>query len=251
MMSEAPKANRPAPPQFDNLEDEREHRKQRLVAAFRVFSKYGYDEGVMGHISVRDPIKTDHYWTNPLALSFNLIKTSDLVLQNHKGEIVHGHGYVHGGALLLHPPIQKLRPDINAIAHTHSIFGKTWCSLGRKLDPITTESAVFYQAHDVFDSFKHGEGEALANAVGNNKGLLLKNHGLVTFGKTVDEAAYWFISMERSCQAQLLAEAVGKPELIEHERAQQVSNRFTSDMGWLNFQPYYDTIVKENPELFQ
>ncbi|MNW38794.1 Decarboxylase NovR [compost metagenome] len=250
-MTTAPKATRPSPPKFDNLEDEREHRKRRLVAAFRIFAKYGYDEGVMGHISARDPILTDHYWTNPLALSFNLITVDDLVLQNHKGEIVHGHGYVHGGALQLHLPIQKLRPDIMAIAHTHSIYGKTWCALGRKLDPITTESAVFYEAHDVFDSFKHGEGEALASAIGNHKGLLLKNHGLVTFGQTVDEAAYWFISMERSCQAQLLAEAAGKLELIGEERARQVSQRFTPDMGWLNFQPYYDTIAKELPELFR
>ncbi|MEK3686775.1 class II aldolase/adducin family protein [Paenibacillus sp. FSL R10-2736] len=250
-MTTNPKATRLQPPQFDNLEDEREHRKQRLVAAFRIFAKFGYDEGVMGHISVRDPIKTDHYWTNPLALSFNLITADDLVLQNHNGEIVHGHGHVHGGALQLHLPVQKLRPDINAIAHTHSIYGKTWCALGRKLDPITTESAVFYQAHDVFDSFRHGEGEALANAVGSNKGLLLKNHGLVTFGKTVDEAAYWFISMERSCQAQLMAEAVSKPELIPPERAAQVSQRFTPDMGWLNFQPYYESIVREHPELFR
>ncbi|MBJ6361601.1 class II aldolase/adducin family protein [Paenibacillus sp. GCM10012307] len=248
-MAVIPKGTRPEPPVFTNLEDEREYRKIRLAAAFRVFAKFGYDEGVMGHISVRDPIKTDHYWTNPLALSFKLIKASDLVLQNYNGEIVHGHGHVHGGALQLHLPLQKLRPDIIAIAHTHSIYGKTWSSLNRLIDPITSESAVFYKAHDVFDSYKHGEGEALANAVGDHKALLLKNHGLVTFGKTVDEAAYWFISLERACQAQLLAEAVGTPEQIPQERAEKISNLFTPAMGWLNFQPYYDSIIQEQPDL--
>ncbi|NHN31778.1 class II aldolase/adducin family protein [Paenibacillus agricola] len=248
-MATFPKGTRPTPPVYEHLEDEREHRKQRIAAAFRVFAKFGYDEGVMGHISVRDPIKTDHYWTNPLGLSFKLIKASDLVLQNHQGEIVHGHGYVHGGALQLHLPIQKLRPDINAIAHTHSIYGKTWSSLNRTIDPITSESSVFYKAHEVFDSYKHGEGEALANSVGTNKALILKNHGIVTFGKSVDEAAYWFISLERACQAQLLVEAVGTPEHIPSERAEKISQLFSPDMGWLNFQPYYESIIREQPDL--
>ena len=77
-------------PIFSNLEDERQHRKERLAAAFRVFAKLGYEEGVMGHISARDPIKTDHYWTNPFGLSFGLIKASDLVLMSPEGKIASG-----------------------------------------------------------------------------------------------------------------------------------------------------------------
>ncbi|KAL6231104.1 class II aldolase/adducin N-terminal [Aspergillus navahoensis] len=77
-------------PRFDNLEDERLYRKQHLAAAFRVFADRGFDEGVAGHISVRDPILTDHFWINPLSAHFSLIKVSDLILVDEDGNVVEG-----------------------------------------------------------------------------------------------------------------------------------------------------------------
>jgi len=105
-------------PTFTNVEDERQHRKERLAAAFRVFAKLGYEEGVMGHISVRDPEWTDHYWTNPFGLSFGLIKASDLVLTSPDAKIVAGHGLVHPGGIQLHLPILRDNPHIISAAHT-------------------------------------------------------------------------------------------------------------------------------------
>jgi ribulose-5-phosphate 4-epimerase/fuculose-1-phosphate aldolase len=72
----------------------------------------------------------------------------------------------------------------------------------------------------------------------------------LTVGHTVDEAVWWFITMERSCQAQLLAEAAGTPVFIDKDMAahtaKQVGNHFS---GWLNFQPLYERIVREQPDL--
>ena len=80
--------------------------------------------------------------------------------------------------------------------------------------------------------------------------MVLQNHGLITVGQSVDEAAWWFITMERSCQAQLMAEAVGKPVLIEPEHAAQTHGTVGSSLaGWFSFQPLYDVIVAEQPEL--
>ncbi|MHB1787699.1 MAG: class II aldolase/adducin family protein, partial [Acidimicrobiales bacterium] len=70
------------PPTFDSVEDERLHRKQRLAAGFRLFSRFGFDEGVAGHITARDPERTDHFWVNPFAMHFGQIKVSDLILVN-------------------------------------------------------------------------------------------------------------------------------------------------------------------------
>ena len=69
-------------PRFDNTEDERRHRKQRLAAAFRLFGRFGFDEGVAGHITARDPELVDHFWVNPLGMSFNHIRVKDLILVN-------------------------------------------------------------------------------------------------------------------------------------------------------------------------
>ena len=62
-----------AMPVFDNVDDHRRHLKQRLAAAFRLFGKFGFSEGVAGHITARDPELTDHFWVNPFAVDFSLI----------------------------------------------------------------------------------------------------------------------------------------------------------------------------------
>ena len=82
------------------------------------------------------------------------------------------------------------------------------------------------------------------------KAAILRNHGLLTVGRSVDEAAWWFITMERSCQAQLLAEAAGTPVLIDPDMARLTSSQVGSHMaGWFSFQPLFDRIVREQPDL--
>lgn len=243
---------RPQPPVFASFGEERQHRKERLAAACRIFHKLSFEEGVMGHISVRDPERTDHYWTNPYAFSFGAIRASDLVLYNFKGEIVEGDTkFIHRGGTLIHIPILETRPDVISAVHTHSIYGRAWSTLGRLLDPISAEAAVFYNKHAIYDSFEHGEGYSLAQAIGDNRALLLKNHGIVTVGQSVDEAAYLFVSMEKACQVQLLAEAAGKPISLSPKHAGEVASRVTPYVGWLNFQPMFQGIVKEQPDLLQ
>src|SRR5213595_3149111 len=78
------------PPHFDTVEAERKHRKQRLAAAFRLFAHFGYEEGVAGHITARDPERPDHFWVNPFGAPFAHIRVSDLILINHEGEVVEG-----------------------------------------------------------------------------------------------------------------------------------------------------------------
>jgi ribulose-5-phosphate 4-epimerase/fuculose-1-phosphate aldolase len=245
----------PSPPQFDNVEDERLHRKQRLAAAFRLFSKFGFEEGVAGHITARDPELLDHFWVNPFAMSFAHIRVSDLILVNDKGDVVEGDRAVNTAAFVIHSQVHAARPDVVAAAHSHSLYGKAWSALGRKLDPITQDACAFHNDHALFDDYTGvvldlEEGKRIAHSLGDSKAVILRNHGLLTVGHSVDEAAWWFITMERTCQAQLLAEAAGTPVLIEAENAAvtagQVGHHFA---GWLSFQPLYDKIVRDQPDL--
>jgi ribulose-5-phosphate 4-epimerase/fuculose-1-phosphate aldolase len=234
---------------------ERKLRKERLAAALRVFGKFGFDEGVAGHITVRDPELTDHFWVNPMGKSFKLMTVSDLLLVSHTGEVVEGNGLLNGAAFTIHSRIHMAHPEVTAAAHAHSIYGKAWSSLGRKLDPLTQDSCAFYNDHALLDDFTGvvldcDEGERIAEVLGDNKAVILQNHGLLTVGQSVDEAAWWYVTMERSCQAQLLAEAVGKPVLIAPEHATQTHGTVGSHLaGWFSFQPLYDVIVAEQPEL--
>ncbi len=251
------KANQSVEPEtFDNFEDERLYVKKRLTAGFRLFGKLGFDEGSAGHITVRDPEHSDRFWVNPFGVSFKQIKMSELLLVNHDGEILEGDGILNAAAFAIHSGIHKARPDVMAAAHSHSVYGKTWSSLGRKLDPLTQDSCAFYNDHVVFNDFTGvvldpSEGKRIAKDLGQNKAAILLNHGLLTVGTCVDTAVWWYITMERSCQAQLMAEAAGTPVFVRPDIAEITYGDVGNEkIGWFNFKPLHDVIVAEQPDMF-
>jgi ribulose-5-phosphate 4-epimerase/fuculose-1-phosphate aldolase len=246
----------PQPPVFSSPAQERQHRKEKLAGSFRLFSRFGFDEGTAGHITARDPELTDHFWVNPFGQHFGQIRASDLVLVNHRGEVVEGEAAVNRAAFAIHSQVHAARLDVIAAAHAHSIYGKTWSTLGRLLDPITQDSCVFHQDHSLFEDYtgivyETSEGERIAQALGQRKAVIMRNHGLLTVGHSVDEAVWWFITMERSCQAQLLAEAAGKPIVIDSANAALTNSQIgTHEAGWFQFQPLWARIAREQPDLF-
>ena len=253
--SEVKIAKTPEPPKFATVAEERLHRKQRLASAFRLFAKFGFSEGVAGHITARDPELSDHFWVNPFGLHFAHIRVSDLILVNESGDVVEGNRPVNEAAFAIHSRLHMARPDVVAAAHAHSLYGKTWSSLGRLLDPLTQDACAFYEDHSLFTDYtgvvyESSEGDRIAEALGPRKAIILQNHGLLTVGSTVDEAAWFFITMDRTCQSQILAESVGKPIPINHESAlvaqKQVGN---ARVGWFQYQPLWDVIVREQPDL--
>lgn len=86
------------------------------------------------------------FWVNPFGVSFSLIKASDLILVNEEGEVIDGGPVrlLNTAAYMIHSAIHQARPDVNAAAHSHSIYGRSFCSLGRKLDTITQDSCAFH-----------------------------------------------------------------------------------------------------------
>jgi ribulose-5-phosphate 4-epimerase/fuculose-1-phosphate aldolase len=249
--------NIPRPTAFATAEEERRHRKQRLAAAFRLFARFGFDEGVAGHITARDPERRDHFWVNPFSMHFGQIRVSDLILVNHHGEVVEGKYPVNAAAFAIHSQVHAARPDVVAAAHAHSTYGKAWCSLGRLLDPITQDACAFYDDHAVFADFtgvvyETSEGERIARALGAKKAAILRNHGLLTVGETVDEAVWWFVTMDRSCQAQLLAEAAGEPVKIDPTHAAATREQVGTHLaGWFQCQPLLTRILREEPDLLE
>jgi ribulose-5-phosphate 4-epimerase/fuculose-1-phosphate aldolase len=248
-------AQTPPMPTFKTAAEERLHRKQRLASAFRLFAKFGFVEGVAGHITVRDPELKDHFWVNPFGMHFAHIRVSDLVMVDEKGAVVEGNRPVNESAFAIHSRVHAARPDVVAAAHAHSLYGKTWSSLGRLLDPLTQDACAFYEDHSLFTDYTGvvydmSEGDRIAQALGPRKAVILQNHGNLTVGSTVDEAAFYYITMDRSCQSQLMAEAAGKPIPIAHEAAvvarKQVGN---PRVAWFQYQPLYDLIVREQPDL--
>ncbi|GGC53057.1 class II aldolase/adducin family protein [Chelatococcus reniformis] len=244
-----------ARPPAATFEEERLHRKQRLAATFRLFARYGFDQGLAGHVTVRDPEFSDRFWINPLGQYFGHIRVSDLQLVDHDGQILVGNRPINQAGFVIHSAIHAARPDVIAAAHTHSTYGKAWSTLGRKLDPITQDSCAFYEDHDVFDPFSGvvldaDEGKRIGETIGSKKALILQNHGLLTVGPTIEATAWWFISMENTAHAQLLAEAAGKPKLIAPDVARLTASQVgTHKGGYFSFQPLWDWIVAAEPDL--
>ncbi|MFF2812745.1 class II aldolase/adducin family protein [Streptomyces sp. NPDC058000] len=244
------------PPMHTGVEEERRYRKERLVAALRLFGRYGFEEGVSGHITVRDPEFTDCFWVNPFGVSFALMTVGDLILVNAEGKVVEGHHHVNQAAFTIHAQIHRARPDVVAAAHSHSTYGRALAALGELLDPITQDVCAFYEDHALYDAYTgvvvdEEEGRRIAAALGPHKAVILRNHGLLTVGDSVDAAAWWFLTMERCCQVQLAAKAAGKPVPIAHQDAVHTREQLGSDLvAWINYQPLYQQIARHEPEMF-
>jgi ribulose-5-phosphate 4-epimerase/fuculose-1-phosphate aldolase len=237
------------------IETERRHRKERLAAAFRIFADFGLDDGVAGHLTVRDPGDPDRFWVNPFAVPFRRICVSDLLLVDDHGAVVEGSRTVNQSAFAIHASIHRARPDVDAAAHSHSTYGRAWSSLGRLLDPITQDHCDFYDDHGLYEDYRgrvldSAEGDDMAAALGAGKAVILRNHGLLTVGQSIEEATWWFLRMERCCEMQLLAEAAGTPILIDDGAARQAhQEQGTPIAGWFTAQPLFEAVIADQPDL--
>lgn len=235
------------------IDDERRHRTTRLAAAFRILAAAGLDEGMAGHVTVRDPEHRDRFWVNPFGLPFARIRTEDLLLVDGSGNVVHGDRAVNRSAFAIHASIHRARPDVDAAVHSHSRHGRAWSALARPLDPITQDHCDFYDDHGVYTTYRGrvldtSEGEDIAAALGTHKALILQNHGLLTVGESIEEATWWFLRMERCCEIQLLAEAAGTPVLIDDTAARQAhGEQGTAIAGWFTAQPLFESALDDQP----
>ena len=238
-----------------SAEAERQQRKQEMAAAFRIFARFGYYEGVAGHISARDPEHVDHLWLNPVGVHFARVRASDMVLVNSEGEVVSGAGRANKAAYPIHSQVHAARPDAVSVVHTHSTHGKAWSALGRLLDPLTQDGCAFYDDHGLFEDFSGvvfdtDEGKRIAHALGDGKAVILQNHGLLTVGETVAGAVHWFLAMESACRVQLLAEAAGTTKPIDATTARLTASQVgTPGAGVICFAPMFDWITAEEPDL--
>ncbi|MFE7357755.1 class II aldolase/adducin family protein [Streptomyces sp. NPDC057543] len=236
------------PPVHQSVDEERAYRKERLAGALRLFGAYGYEDGVSGHLTARDPEFADCFWVNPFGAPFDGLAPDELILVNGDGQVVEGRHHVNQAAFAVHAQVHRARPDVVAVAHTHSLHGRALAALGELIEPITQESCAFYEDHVLYDAYTgvvvdEEEGRRIAAALGGHKAIVLRNHGLLTVGDSVDAAAWWFIALERSCQVQLAARAAGKPVLIEHRDAVATREQLGSDLvAWINYQPLWRRI---------
>lgn len=220
----------------------------------RLFGYYGFDEGISGHLSVRDPEHHDQFWVNPFGVAFNRIRVSDLICVDAAGRVVHGSLPVNPSAFVIHSAIHQQRPDAHAATHAHTLNSRALTALKAGLVPVDQESSAFWDDHVLCDDYEGptvdvAQGKAVANALGDKRAILLRYHGLITVGGTIDEAAYWFISFDRCADVQLRARAAGPLVSMSEEQARSARAGFGDpNLAWYSFQVLYNHIVNIQPD---
>ena len=159
-------------------------------------------------------------WVNPFGVAFQHMRSSDLMRIDYDGKVLEGGPVklVNRAAVLIHAAVHKARPDVICTAHTHSCYGRAYSTLGRPLPITSQDGCAFYDDLAFYDKFEGivlegSEGEHIAQAIGTKKAMILQNHGLLTCASTVEATVFWYVSLEKLCQTQLLAlAAVGGDE---------------------------------------
>ena len=241
------------PPVFDSVADERAHVLERLAGVCRIFGRFGFSEGLLGHVTVRDPEHPDRFWANPLGISFNRIRVADLVQVDHDGNLMVGDRPVNPVGVKLHAAVHRARPDVHAVCHAHSTYGSAWSAFGRPVAPLTQDLCVFFEDQAIIReprvALTAEQADEFAAAFGDKKAGIQVGHGIFTTGATIDEAAWWFVTLDKACHVQLLAHAGGDYEVWPDDAARGVrAGLGSAQFGWLSFQTLWDEIVHDSPD---
>ncbi|BBX06062.1 class II aldolase/adducin family protein [Mycolicibacterium aichiense] len=224
----------------------REHRKRRLALAYRVFGAMGWGSLGDGHISARDPEQPECFWLGRYGVPFRFMTPDDLVLVHADGTVDRGH--INVAAYYIHAPLHEARPDVVAAAHCHTPYGTPFSAMVTPLAPISQEACAFFGDQEIFDdeevniSSTDG-GKRIAATLGAARAAILRNHGLLTVGGSVDAAVGYFLMMERSAEVQVKARDA-KP--IGAEAARRVHDMFDEVAAWQVFQWAQRTYVPDS-----
>ena len=191
-------------------DDVRHQRKMQVALGYRLLAAQRWGDLGDGHISARDPERSDCFWMLRLGVSYHQATIEDLVLVGPDGSLAEGEGHINMAGYFIHHPILEARTDAVSACHVHTGWGTPFSAEVRPFEPITQEACEFFEDHALFDDeevqIQSTEGgKRIAVALGANKCVILRNHGLLTVGRRVDEAVGLFVRAERVAEAHMKA----------------------------------------------
>ncbi len=230
---------------LDDPGEERERRRRQLAMGYRLFGALRYGDLGDGHISVRDPERTECFWMLRFGVSFHAASVADTVLVGPDGNVIDDPGIgaavapINVTAYYIHHPIHAARPDVTAAAHVHTPWGTAFSTQRCLLQPINQEATQFFETHALFDDeevqvLSTEGGKRIAAALGDLRSVILANHGLLTTGVSVADAVGWLVTMERVSEVQLKAR---DPVALSAEAARIARDDLVRpNLGWQTFQ---------------
>jgi ribulose-5-phosphate 4-epimerase/fuculose-1-phosphate aldolase len=199
--------------------DERDDVRTRLAAALWALGELGCSEGVAGHITIRDPLCPTEFWVNPFGVHFSGVEPDDLLRVTATGEIVAGDGILNAAAFAIHASLHRARPNVGAAAHTHAPHGRLLSMVARGPEALAAITAPGTEVgwYDDYTGvvLEVDEGVRIATALGTAPALVLRNHGTLTVGRTIEEAVWRYRALERAAATATMAltihRATGRP----------------------------------------
>jgi L-fuculose-phosphate aldolase len=195
--------------------------KQTLIDAGKVLVGEGQDDFTRGHISMRLPDNPSLFYMKAHSIGLDEITMDNILTIDLEGKVVAGAAKRHS-EVYIHSEIFKVRPDVNCVIHTHPPYSVALSASNRPLRALSQPSALFYKNVGVYtDTINlirdHGMGAGVAKALGPHRAVLLKNHGVVVTGASIEETVIGVIMLENAAQVQMIAEAAGEcaPEFPE------------------------------------
>ena len=220
----------PAEPVFDTVEELRSHRKRQTALSYRLFAACGWGSLGDGHITARDPERTDCFWLLRYGVSFGQTTVADLVLVGPGGKVLEGEGPINMTAYYIHGPIHDARPEAVSVAHTHTPYATSWAANVRPFRMICQEATAFFRSQAVFEGEEvqvsdADTGKHIAAALDEARLVFLRNHGPVTVGRSVEEAIGWFLLAERVAEVHVKApDAIAISNQAAREAALEIAH---------------------------
>ena len=189
--------------------------KQQMVMAGKVLVAEGHDDFTRGHISMRLPDDPQLFFMKPHSVGLDEITMQNILTIDLEGNVVAGAGRRHS-EVYIHSEILKARPDLNCVIHTHSPYAVALSSTGRPMRAYSQPGALFRGEVGLYTDTialirSHAMGAGVAQALGPQRAVLLKNHGTAVTGKSIAEAVVAAIMLENAAMIQLAVEAGGDP----------------------------------------
>jgi L-fuculose-phosphate aldolase len=209
--------------------------EQKFVLGARVLAMTGHAQTLFGQFSVRLP--DGLFMSQAFGVGLEETRLDNLVTFDADLNVVRGNGAAHPG-LRFHCAIYEKRPDVSCIVHSHPEYSVALAMTGRRLEPASMDSAMFYGDVAYLDYWPgvpeaDEEAEIISSALGKSSTILLANHGLLAVGDSIEKAVYYAVFFERAAMAQVRAQSIGElqPVLPKHGReAFEAMNR----PGWIN-----------------
>jgi ribulose-5-phosphate 4-epimerase/fuculose-1-phosphate aldolase len=206
-------------------------RRVELAACYRLVAHFGLTDLIYNHITARVPGGEHHYLINPYGLMYDEVTASNLIKIDLEGKILEDTQYeINPAGYVIHSAIHGARPDVVCVIHTHSRAGTAIAALEEGLVPINQGGFQFYNrvAYHDYEGFALDleERKRLVTNLGDKRAMILRNHGLLTAGRSVAEAFRLLYYLEQACQARLDALQTGRPirlppaEVREHTAQQ-------------------------------